>query len=74
MNKDLLNKIRNNKLVYSYLREDSSLYKELLRNPNYIKEIEKKAKEFYKETSIDKIERLEDKINLIRTFMDVLNL
>lgn len=73
MNKDLLNKIRNNKLVYSYLREDSSLYKELLRNPNYIKEIEKKAKEFYKETSIDKIERLEDKINLIRTFMDVLN-
>lgn len=73
MNKDLINKIRNNKLVYSYLREDSSLYKELLRNPNYIKEIEKKAKEFYKETSIDKIERLEDKINLIRTFMDVLN-
>ena len=55
-----------------YLREDSSLYKELLRNPEYIKEIERRAKEFYKETSIDKIERLQDKINLIRTFMDVL--
>jgi hypothetical protein len=73
MNKELLNKIRENKLVYSYLREDSSLYKELLRNKEYIKEIEKKAKEFYKETSIDKIERLNDKINLIKTFMDVLN-
>ena len=73
MDKELLNQIRSNKLVYSYLREDSSLYKELLRNPKYIKEIERRAKEFYKETSIDKIERLEDKINLIRTFMDVLN-
>jgi len=73
MDKELLKRIRENQLVYSYLREDSSEYKELLRNKEYIKEIEKKAKEFYKQTSIDKIERLQDKINLIRTFMDVLD-
>lgn len=73
MDKELLKRIRENQLVYSYLREDSSEYKELLRNKEYIKEIEKKAKEFYKQTSIDKIERLQDEINLIRTFMDVLD-
>ena len=73
MDKELLKRIRENQLVYSYLREESSEYKELLRNKEYIKEIEKKAKEFYKQTSIDKIERLQDKINLIRTFMDVLD-
>lgn len=71
MNKELLNKIRSNKLIYSYLREDSSHYKKLLRDPNYIKEVERLAKEFYKETSIDKIERLKDKIDLINTFIGV---
>jgi len=72
MDKELLKQIRENKLIYSYLREDSSNYKELLRNPKYIKEIEKKAKEFYKETSIDKIEKIQEKITLLNTFMDVL--
>ena len=71
MNKYVLSKIRTNKLIYSYLREDSSHYKKLLRDPNYIKEVERLAKEFYKETNIDKIERLKDKIDLINTFMGV---
>ena len=72
MNSGLLFKIRNNSYLYSFLREESYHYKYLYRDDNYIKEIEKLAKEKYKMRSIDKIERLKNNIDLIKTFISVM--
>ena len=66
-----INYIKTNPLVYSYLREDSSLYKNLIRNPSMIKEIEELAKKFYKQTREDKIKRLSESIETISTLIDV---
>ena len=72
MDKETLNKIRNNPLIYHYLRENSYEYKELYRNKDYIKEIEKKAKIKYKETIPDKIEQIGEKISLLESFMSII--
>lgn len=72
MDNDTLNKIRNNPLIYHYLREHSYEYKELYRNKDYIKEIEKKAKIKYKETIPDKIEQIGEKISLLESFMSII--
>lgn len=63
--------IKNNPIVYSYLREDSYQYKYLYRDPDYIKVIEAMAKERYQLRSVDRIEKLSNNLDLIRTFMDV---
>lgn len=63
--------IRNNPIIYNYLREDSRHYKYLYRNPDHIKEIEALAKEKYKLRSIDKIEKIKNNIDLVKSFMDV---
>lgn len=72
MDEDTLNKIRKNKLIYNYLREDSSHYKYLYRDKKYIKTVEKLAKEKYKETINDKLDRISNTIELLTTFFDVL--
>ena len=72
MDKEILNKIRNNPLIYNYLRENSYEYQGLYRDKKYIKEIEKKAKIKYKETIPDKIEKLTEKINLLESFMSIM--
>jgi len=71
MGLELYYEIRNNPIVYSYLREDSYQYKYLYRNSNYIKEIEAMAKERYQLRGVDRIEKLSNNLDLIRTFMDV---
>ena len=71
MNYKTINYIKTNPLIYSYLREDSSLYKKIIRNPLIIKEIEDTAKKFYKQTKEDKIKRLSESIETISTLIDV---
>ena len=71
MNYKTINYIKTNPLIYSYLREDSSLYKNLIRNPLVIKEIEVSAKKFYKQTKEDKIKRLSESIETIASLIDV---
>ena len=72
MDIDTLNIIRNNKLIYKFLREESYHYKYLYRDKDYIKKLDKLSKEKYKERTIDKIEKLSNNINLISTIIDVL--
>lgn len=72
MNQYTINYIKNNPLIYNYLREDSSWYKELDKDSNALKLVEEQAKKFYKLTPQDKIERLSKNIELISTFIDVL--
>ena len=72
MDKDTLEIIRNNKYIYNYLREESNNYKYLYRDKSYIKKIDEKAKTKYKLRKIDKIERLSNSLDTIKTFIDVL--
>ena len=65
--------IKNNPLIYNYLREDSSWYQRLNRGEDVIPTIESLAKKFYKQTPEDKIAKLSKNIELIKTFMDVIN-
>ena len=66
-------KIRNNTYLYRYLRDDSSWYKVLNRHPEAIKEMEEEMKKVYKLNPVDKIDDLSRKLEMVRTFMDVLN-
>lgn len=67
-----INYIKNTPEVYNYLRENSYLYKELNRNPLFLKRIESMSKERYKLRMVDKLEHISENINLISTFIDVL--
>lgn len=73
MDKKTIEYIKTNPLIYNYLRENSSWYHTLTREPHKIKELEEEAKKFYKQTPEDKIEKFKEKIELIKTFMDVIN-
>lgn len=59
-------------LIHHYLMENSYEYKNLYRDDNYVEELEGKAREYYHVRVIDKIEDIGNKINLIRTFIDVM--
>lgn len=72
MNIDTQIKIRNNPYLHQYLRDNSSWYKALNRNPNSIKDMEAEMKNVYKLTLPDKIENFSSKLEMIRTFIDIL--
>lgn len=65
-------KIKNTPHIYSFLRDDSSHYKELMRNEEYLKKIDELAKEKYQLRVSDKLDKVKNKLDLIITFMDVL--
>lgn len=65
-------KIKNNPYLYRYLRDNSSWYKTLNRNPNAIKDMEIEMKQAYKLNLSDKIDDIGKKIEMLRTFMDIL--
>lgn len=64
--------IKNNPLLHSYLRVDSSWYKVLNRNPNSIKDLEKAAKKYFKLTVSDKLQKFVGDIQMLSSFIDVL--
>lgn len=72
MNIETQIKIRNNPYLYRYLRENSSWYKALNRNPNSLKQMETEMKNTYKLNLTDKISNLNQKIEMVRTFIDIL--
>lgn len=72
MDQYTINYIKTNPLVYNYLREDSSWYKELTRSRDALKLVEEEARKFYKLTPEDRLEKISKNIELISMFMDVL--
>ena len=64
--------IKNNPNLYRYLRENSYWYKDLNRNPNNLRYMEEEMREHYQLRPSDKINKLVDQLNLIRTFMDMI--
>lgn len=72
MRTDILIKIRNDPNLNSYIKYHSYWYKELMRNPSSLSVMESEMKKEYKLTMGDKISNLNDKVQMIRTFLDVL--
>lgn len=72
MRLDLVQVLRNNPPLYHYLKYHSYWYKELIRNPNSIKILEQEMKKEYKLTTEDKISKINDRISLLASFLDVL--
>lgn len=65
--------INKNPLLKRYLRENSYYYKVLNRNPEYINEMYKEMQKKYKLTINDRLEKVKDNLNMINSFMDILN-
>lgn len=66
------NILNSNVYLKKYLRENSSLYKELIRNPEFIYKLNDIMKKNYKLTIPDKLEKIKNDINMINSLMDVL--
>ena len=73
MTTETLIKVRSNPLVYNYLRINSKWYKALNRDDSIIKVIEQEAKDYYKLNLSDKLNNLNQKLDIFRTFMDIIN-
>ena len=73
MTVETLIQIQNNPYLYRYLRDNSSWYKALNRDPNSIHAMEQEMKKYYKLNFSDKLNDLNGKLSMIRTLMDILN-
>lgn len=72
MTKEELNYIRNNPYIYRFLREESYYNRDLYLRKNYLKEIENLAKEKYGMTFPDRLQKVVDKAQLLKTILDVI--
>ncbi len=61
-----------NPLLKRYLREHSSYYKDIIRNPIFINNIIDSMKRDYKLTIPDKLERIKDNISMVNSLMDII--
>lgn len=65
-------KIRENKELYLYLKYNSHLYKKIIRNEISLKELDSLKRNEFKQTTMDKLNSLKDKIDLANTFLSIL--
>ena len=65
--------LNSNPYLKKYLRENSHYYKELIRNPNFIKELNDLMKKEYKLTIPQKLDKIKQDISMINSVMDILN-
>ena len=72
MNLDTQFKIKSNPLLQQYIRENSYWYKLLNRDPSLINKMIDNMKIDYKMTFEDKIDDLNNKMNLIKMFMETM--
>ena len=72
MQLDLQYRIKQDEKQIMFLRENSYWYKYLNRNSSYYKEFINDMKDKYKLKPTDKINKMMDNINMVRTFLDIL--
>lgn len=72
MNLDVQFKLRSNSDYQRYIRENSYWYKELNRNPEKFEEFVSEMKERYKQRPTDKIANFAEKLELVKTFLNIL--
>lgn len=72
MNLETQFKIKNNPMLQRYIRKHSYWYKILNRNPSAINKMTEEMKKEYKLRFEDKIDDLNNKVNLVKAFMDAI--
>lgn len=72
MNLETIVKIKSDAMIQKYIRENSYWYKALNRNPTLMPYLIDNMKKDYKLTTIDKINDLSDKLDLIKAFMNAM--
>lgn len=72
MNLNLQHKIYQDPRQQKFLRENSYWYKYLNRNESYYKDFINDMKDKYKLKPTDKINKMIENMDMIRTFLDVL--
>ena len=72
MNLNLQYKINQDPRLKQFLRENSYWYKYLNRNETYYKDFVNDMKDKYKLKPTDKINKMVDNLNMVRSFLDVL--
>ena len=65
--------LQKNPNLKRFLHENPIFYKNLNRDPNFIFELEKLMKQKYKLTLPDKIDNFKNKLDMLNTFIDILN-
>ena len=65
--------IKKNPLLKRFLRENSYYYKILNRNPDMINKMYNEMQKTYKLTFNDRLDKVKDNLNMINSFMDILN-
>ncbi|MBR3660968.1 MAG: hypothetical protein IKN63_03585 [Bacilli bacterium] len=65
--------LNNNPLLKKYLHENPKYYKALNREPEFILELNELMKEKYKLTLPDKIDKIKERLEMLNTFIDILN-
>ena len=72
MQLDVIMKINSDMKQKQFLRENSYWYKYLNRNSKYYKDFINDMKIKYKMTTVDKLNKMTDNINMFKSFLDVL--
>ncbi len=72
MNINVISQLNSNTYLKKYLREHSYYYKNLIRNPSFINELNELMRKEYKLTFVDQLDKIKNNISLFNTFMDVL--
>ena len=72
MSDEVLFQIRNNPMLYRFLRDFSFHYQNLYRDDSYIKVIHRLAKEVYHMRLTDRLDALKNHMDLIQTFLSVM--
>ena len=65
--------LRSNPFLRKFLRENSFYYKELIRNPNFINELNNLMKKEYKLNLPAKLDKIKEDISMLNTVMNILN-
>ena len=73
MNREVLEKLKQDPKYIKYLRQNSIWYKTLNRNPTKYNEFIKSMKIKYKLRTIDKIDNFVDSVDLITKILDASN-
>lgn len=73
MIKTLIYQIREKPDMYQYLKYNSYLYKNIIRGNITYKDIERKMKIDLNKTPIDKLKEINNKIEFINTFFNIIN-
>lgn len=65
--------LNNNPYLKKFLREHSFYYKNLIRNPNFINELNDMMKNEYKLNLPSRLDKLKKDITMLNTVMNILN-